>query len=121
MTQDRLADDADALADLRTAPPGQRLVQQILVDAVSVLAAPFLGPGDPEPTLLAELGHEGAPLGRVDDLGHVLPGDVEDLRVVVFVEELLDVISESHLLRREIEVHASPFTAPAERTQRSKI
>jgi len=39
----------------------------------------------------------------------------------MLVEKILDVISERHLLRREIELHASPFTAPAERIQPSKI
>ena len=32
----RLADDADALADLRGAPAGQRLVEQVLVDALAL-------------------------------------------------------------------------------------
>ena len=55
VAQDRLADDADALADLRAAPAGERLVEQVLVDAVAFLAALLLGPGDAEPALLAEL------------------------------------------------------------------
>src|SRR5207237_1233593 len=58
VAQDGLADDADALADLGPAAPGQTLVQQILVDAVAVLAAPVLGPGDAEPAPLPHLGHE---------------------------------------------------------------
>src|SRR2546430_4829504 len=46
MAQDRLADDPDALADLRPTAAGQAFVQQVLVDAVALLAAPLLGPGD---------------------------------------------------------------------------
>jgi hypothetical protein len=38
VADDRLADDADALADLGTAPGGQGLVQQVLVDALAGLA-----------------------------------------------------------------------------------
>src|SRR4051812_38298947 len=40
--QDRLADDAHALADLRAAATGELLVQQVLVDALALLAAPLL-------------------------------------------------------------------------------
>ena len=50
-------------------------------------------------------------IGRVDDLGHVLPGDVEDLRVVVGVEELLDLLDEFELLGGELEVHVGPPSA----------
>ena len=46
-----------------------------------------------------------AALGRVDDLGHVLPGHVEDVGVVVLVEERLDLLGEGLLLGRELEVH----------------
>ena len=60
----------------------------------------------PSQPLLAEGGHEGAALGRVDDLGHVLPGQVEDLGVVVGVEEGLDLLDERELLLGELEVHA---------------
>ena len=41
----------------------------------------------------------------VDDLGHVLAGDVEDLGVVVGVEEGLDLFHELQLLGGELEVH----------------
>jgi len=41
----------------------------------------------------------------VSDLGHVLPGHVEDVRIVVGVEEALDLLDEGRLLRRELEVH----------------
>ena len=57
--------------------------------------------------------HERAPLGRVDDLGHVLAGQVEDVGVVVLVEELLDLLGERALLGREIEVHAPDCTRRA--------
>ena len=116
MADDGLADDADALADLGSAPGGQRLVEQVLVDAVAVLAAVLLGPGDAEPALLAQLGHELAAQRGVDDLGHVLPGDVEDLGVVVVVEELLHVLDELELLGGELEVHglASIFCRTAD-------
>ena len=46
---ERLADDADALADLRAAPPGERLVEQVLVDALALGAAVLLRPGHAEP------------------------------------------------------------------------
>ena len=59
----------------------------------------------PEPALVAELLHEGAALGRVDDLGHVLAGHVEDVGVVVLVEEGFDLGQEGLLLGRELEVH----------------
>ena len=48
---ERLADDADALADLRAAPSGERLVEQELVDALALRAAVLLGPGHAEPAL----------------------------------------------------------------------
>ena len=109
---DRLADDPDALADLGAAPAGQGLVEEVLVDAVALLAPVLLGPGDPEPALVPHLGHEGPARRGVDDLGHVLPGDVEDLGVVVLVEEALDLGHEGELLRRELEVHALPSGLP---------
>src|SRR5205807_9582712 len=56
MGEDCLADDADALADLRSTAAGETLVEQVLVDALAVLAAPLLGPGDAEPALLPHLG-----------------------------------------------------------------
>ena len=49
--------------------------------------------------------------GRVDDLGHVLAGQVEDVGVVVLVEELLDLGREGALLGRELEVHGFPSCA----------
>ena len=104
---ERLADDADALADLRTAAARERLVQQELVDALTVLAAVLLGPGEAEPAPVGELLHERAPGWRVDDLGHVLPRDVEHLGIVVGVEELLHLFGERALLRGEIEVHCA--------------
>jgi hypothetical protein len=104
---DRLAHDADPFADLGSAPAGQGLVQEVLVDAVALLAPVLLGPGDAQPPLLTQQGHE-RPSGRgVDDLGHVLPGDVEDLGVLVLVEEPLHLSHESELLGRELEIHSS--------------
>ena len=108
-----LADDADALADLGAAPTGELLVEQVLVDALAVLAAVLLGPGDAEPALLADLGHEGPALRGVDDLGHVLPGHVEDLGVVVGVEEGLDLLHEGLLLVAELEIHGGGSPGPA--------
>ncbi len=105
---DRLADDADALADLRAAAAGELLVEQVLVDPLALRPPVLLGPGHAEPAPLPHRLHEGAPLGRVDDLGHVLPGHVEDLGVVVGVEEGLDLLHEGQLLRREFELHALP-------------
>ncbi len=66
----------------------------------------------PEPALLAHLGHEGPARRGVDDLGHVLPGDVEDLGVVVLVEEPLDLVHEGELLGRELEVHSGEPPEP---------
>src|SRR5205823_8766697 len=104
--------DADALADLRSAATGERFVEQVLVDALAFLAAPLLRPGDAQPPSVADLRHELAALRRVDDLRHVLAGDVEDVGVVVLVEEALHLRSELELLRREVEVHAiTPFAA----------
>ena len=84
----RLADDADALADLRAAARRERLVEEVLVHAFALGPAVLLGPGEPEPAPLADLAHEGPPLRRVDDLRHVLAGEVEDVGIVVLVEEL---------------------------------
>ena len=98
MRDERLADNAHALADLRTSSTCQLLVEQVLVDALALLAAVLLGPGDAEPALLAELGHELSSLGRVDDLRHVLSRDVEDVRVVVGVEKGLNLLDEPLLI-----------------------
>src|SRR5262249_6755267 len=100
-------DDADALADLRTAAPREPLVQQVLVDALALGAAELLRPGHAEPAPLAHRPHEGAPLRRVDDLRHVLAGEVEDVGVVVLVEEALDLVGEGLLLGGEVEVHTA--------------
>ena len=108
----RLADDADALADLRAAARRERLVEEVLVDALALGAAVLLGPGHAEPAPLAELAHERPPLRRVDDLRHVLPGQVEDVGIVVLVEELLDLLGERLLLGRELEVHAHSWPVP---------
>ena len=107
LLDERLADDADALADLRAAARRERLVEEVLVDALALRAAVLLRPGQPEPAPLADLAHERAALRRVDDLRHVLPGEVEDLGIVVLVEELLDLRREGVLLGRELEVHGS--------------
>ena len=111
MADQGLADDPDALSDLRTAAPGERLVEQVLVEALAVLAAVLLGPGDPEPAPLAQLGHERAALRGVDDLGHVLAGQVEDLGILVLVEERLDLVQERDLLRGEVEIHVPRWTS----------
>jgi hypothetical protein len=104
--QDRLADDADALADLRRAASGERLVEQVLIDPVAVLAAPLLRPGDTEPATVGHLLHERATLGGVDDLRHVFPRRVGDVgHGGVLVEKGLDLREELALLRREVEVH----------------
>ena len=82
-----LADDADTLADLWAATTGELLVEDVLVDALTLGAVVLLGPGHAEPALVADLLHERAPLRGVDDLRHVLAGDIEDLDVVVVVAE----------------------------------
>ena len=105
LRDERLADDADALADLRAAASGQRLVEEELVDAFALAPAVLLRPGEAEPALVAERLHEGPALGRVDDLRHVLAGHVEDVGVVVGVEELLHLGQERQFLRRELEIH----------------
>ena len=104
-----LADDADALADLGTTTRGEGLVEDVLVDALALLAAVLLRPGDAQPALLAHLLHQRSTLGRVDDLGHVLPGGVEYLGIVIGVEEGLDLGPEGLLLRSEVEVHGRPL------------
>ena len=109
MRDERLADDADALADLRAAATGEPLVQQVLVDALALGAAVLLRPGHAEPAPLAQRAHERAPLGGVDDLRHVLAGQVEDVGVVVLVEEALDLLGEGLLLGGEVEVHRAPM------------
>src|SRR5690606_22549408 len=73
VADERLADDADAFADLWRAPAGEGLVEQVLVDAVLLGPAVLLRPGHAQPALLADLGHEGPAGGGVADLGHVLP------------------------------------------------
>ena len=55
LLDERLADDADALADLRAAARRERLVEQVLVDTLALGAAVLLGPGQAEPAPLAEL------------------------------------------------------------------
>ena len=101
MGDERLADDADALADLRAATAGELLVEDVLVDALALADPPYsLGQVMPEPALVAELLHERPALGRVDDLRHVLAGDVEDVDVVVVVENAIDLLGERLLLRR---------------------
>ena len=79
----RLADDAHALADLRGRVARQRLVQDVLVDALDLLAAVLLRPGHAEPALGGELLHEGAALGRVHELAEVLAGGIHHDGVVV--------------------------------------
>jgi hypothetical protein len=70
------------------------------------LVPPYsFGPGDAEPALLADLGHELPPLRGVHDLGHVLASDVEHLGIVVGVEELFDLLDEFELFGSELEIH----------------
>jgi hypothetical protein len=93
-----LADDPDALADLGSSPCGQGLVQDVLVDALALLAPVLLRPGHAQPALLAELSHQGPALRGVDDLGHVLASGVEHVGVVVGVQERLDLDGEGLLV-----------------------
>ena len=106
MGDDRLADDADALTDLRAAATGELLVEDVLVDALALAAAVLLRPGHAEPALVAHFLHERAALGRVDDLRHVLAGHVEDVDVVVLVTEGDDLGLVGLLLFRELEIHS---------------
>ena len=98
MRDERLTDDADALPDLGPTSAGQPLVQEVLVDALAFGTSVRLRPGHAEPAPLAQCGHERPPLRRVDDLRHVLAGEVEDVGVVVLVEEALDLVREGLLL-----------------------
>ena len=107
---ERLADDADALADLRTTARGQRLVQEELVHAFAFGSVVLLGPREAEPAPLPHRAHERTPLRRVHDLRHVLARQIEDLGIVVLVEELLDFLGERVLLGRELEVHGGDCT-----------
>ncbi|MGR7001402.1 hypothetical protein ACU686_30660 [Yinghuangia aomiensis] len=43
----------------------------------------------------------------VDDLGHVLPGDVEDLGILVLVEEALHFVGERALVGSQFKVHGN--------------
>ena len=54
---------------------------------------------------MAELLHERPALGGVDDLGHVLPGDVHDLRVMVLLQECVHFPQEGALFVAEFKVH----------------
>src|ERR1700733_13685831 len=54
MSNDGLANDADALADLRTSTAGQLLIEEVLVDTFA-LFTPVLGrPGHTQPTLSSQ-------------------------------------------------------------------
>jgi hypothetical protein len=108
VTDQRLADDPDALADLRRSPPRKRFVEQVLVDALPGSTPILFRPGHAEPALLRELAHEGAAGRCVDDLRHVLPGHVHDLGSLFSVEEALDLFRERPLGFRELEIHAPP-------------
>ena len=108
MADQRLADDADALADLRRGVARERLVQDELVDPLDLLAAVLLRPRHPEPALVRELLHERAALGRVGELGEVLARRVHHDRVVIVLKPLLDFVGKRLFLRREIEVHGGP-------------
>ena len=120
MCDERLADDADALADLRTTARGEGLVQEELVHAFAFGSAVLLRPREAEPTPLPHCAHERASLRRVDDLRHVLAREIEDLGVVVRIEELLDFLGERALLGRELEVHATILQLPHVMTPRSR-
>jgi hypothetical protein len=67
----------------------------------------LLGPRDAQPAAVADLLHERPAGRRVADLGHVLPGHVHDLGVVVVVEEALDLRQELLLFDGELEVHGA--------------
>src|SRR5580658_309204 len=60
-----------------------------------------------DPALGTHGGHEGPALWRVNDLGHVFPGQVEDIGVVIGVEEGLDLFDERQLLIGELELHGA--------------
>jgi hypothetical protein len=110
-TDQRLSDDADALADLRTARAGQALVQKVLVDALAFAPSVLLRPGHAQPTALTDLLHEGAPLGGIHQLRHVLSTGIHHLRVVVLLEEPVDLLQKLVLLLRKLEVH-DPILLP---------
>jgi hypothetical protein len=101
----RLADDAGALADLRRASAGEGLVQNVLVDALLLLPAVLLRPAHADPALRGELLHEGATLWGVDDLRHVLATDVGHVGRGVLIEKRLDFLREGLLCIRELEIH----------------
>src|SRR5206468_6208414 len=101
----RLADDADALADLRRRVARERLVQDELVDAGDLLAAVLLRPRHSEPALRGELLHERASLLGVGELREVLARGIHHDRIVIVLKPLLDFVGKRLFLRREIEVH----------------
>ena len=104
-----LADDADALADLRRAHGRQLLVEQIFVKTLAILTATLLGPGDAQPAAGGEFLHEGAALGRVAHLRHVLARYVHYVRVVILDEELIDLAQKFALLFRKLKIHDCPL------------
>src|SRR5205823_14006285 len=113
LLDERLADDADALADLRAAARGELLVEEVLVHTFAFGAAVLLRPRQPEPTALADLAHEGAALRSVDDLRHVLARQIEDVGIIVVVEEANDPGLERAQLGRELEVYGPDCTRRA--------
>jgi hypothetical protein len=54
MPNDGLADDADALADLRTATTGQLFIEEVLVDAFALLTPALGRPGHTQPSLSSQ-------------------------------------------------------------------
>jgi len=104
VADERLTDDAHALADLRGAHARERLVEYVLVDALHFLAAVLPGPGHAQPALGGELFHERAALGRVGQLGEVLAGEIHDLGVVVVGQPLLNFLLKSLLGLGKIEI-----------------
>ena len=105
MPNQGLPDDADALADLGCGVLREGLVQDVLVDALDLLPAVFLGPGHPEPALRGELLHERAAFRRVAELAEVLAVVIHDDGVVVLDEPGFDLVGEFLFFGGEIKIH----------------
>ena len=105
MPNERLADNAHALADLRCTPTSKRLVENELVDAVFLLASVLFRPCHPEPPLRGKLLHERTPFGCIDELGEVLARQIHHNRIVVLLEELRDLVLKCPLLWRKLKIH----------------
>ena len=105
VSDQRLADDADALADLRRCVLAERFVENVLVDAFDLLTTEFLRPRHPEPSLCRKLLHEGTAFGGIGKLAEVLAVMVHDFVVMIIDQPRFDLVCEFLFFREEIKFH----------------